>query len=246
MLSRFVKNFPFQYVSDIHLEFMKKLPDIPVQSPFLFLAGDIGDPTKSHFSRFFQKVASQFQEVFYVAGNHEYYQPEKTMKETETLIRSTLSSLSNVHYLNNEVFDLPEVRILGTTLWTSVPDKTPFINDNFRIRYDDTQMLTLKKTRELHQNSVDFLTKELNYSSKPTIVLTHHMPSQRMVDKKYQGSPYNRHFVSSLDNLFQPPLVAWICGHSHGFREELVNGIPCLLNAVGYPLEHTEYKGIYI
>lgn len=246
MLHNSLRVFPFQFVSDLHLEFRKRLPVITRSADNLLLAGDIGDPSKMLYKKFFQQVSSSFDRVFYVAGNHEYYSLNRTMKETKDLIREVMSSLPNVHFLDNEYYDLPFVRIVGSTLWTNVGTDTPLINDNYRIFVDPTQQLSLEKTRQIHQESVSFLTKTINESPSPVIVLTHHLPSYVMIHPNYKHSPYNPHFASSLDHMFRPPVKAWVCGHSHGFKEETIHGIPCLLNAVGYPLEHFDYKGIVL
>lgn len=245
MLNNSLRIFPFQFVSDLHLEFRRVLPIIKKEADYLLLAGDIGDPSKSLFTKFFHHVSNTFEKVFYVAGNHEYYNTQRrTMKETDQLISEKISVFPNVHFLNNQYHDFPYVRVVGSTLWTDVPNNTPLINDNYRIYVDKDELLSLEKTRDLHRGSVQFLKKTINESPHPVVVLTHHLPSQKMVAPRYKGSPYNPHFASSLDDLFRPPVKIWVCGHSHGFKEEFINGIPCVLNAVGYPLEHDEYKGI--
>jgi len=72
--------YRFQYVSDLHLEFRKKVLRIPPVAPFLLLAGDIGYPCRSLYREFLRYAAHDFEKVFLVAGNHEFYQGAKQGK----------------------------------------------------------------------------------------------------------------------------------------------------------------------
>lgn len=75
-----------QFVSDIHLEtrdntskdFIKKIL-IPF-APYLALCGDIGYPGAQLYEPFLEYCSKNFEHVFYVPGNHEFYNTEKALK----------------------------------------------------------------------------------------------------------------------------------------------------------------------
>lgn len=75
-----------QFVSDIHLEtrnnttrdFFKKIL-IP-SAPYLALCGDIGYPGAQLYEPFLEYCSKNFEHVFYVPGNHEFYNTEKALK----------------------------------------------------------------------------------------------------------------------------------------------------------------------
>lgn len=245
MIRQFSK-FTFQFMSDLHLEFRKHLPEIQRKTPYLFLAGDIGIPDHMLYKSFFHHISSQFDHVFYVPGNHEYYHHSRTMKDTKELIQEILHPYENIHLLDNGIYDLPGVRVIGSTLWTPVPDNAPLINDNFKIHYETGKKLAPNKTREMNLENVKFIQNSLLESPYPAIVMSHHLPSYKMVPPKYQNDPINCHFSNNLDSLFRTPLIGWICGHSHVAHTEWIQGIPCSLNPIGYPGEKSGYEGVLI
>lgn len=243
----------FQLISDIHLEFGKKY-HIPVKAPYLLLAGDIGYPSGSMTYRpksesnayleFMEYISTKFEKVFFVAGNHEFYCCEKEV--TPLGIRSKIEDkikemeelsnrIPNLHFLNNSYYDLDDIRIVGSTLWSNIDPDAPFINDQNQLRGIDTV--------QLHRENVDYLKKVIEESERKVLVMTHHLPSYEMILEKYRTDmwkKYNSHFASNLDHLFKKPLVGWVCGHSHGFLQKQINGIPCYMNAYGYPKEKCE------
>lgn len=70
-----------QVISDLHLEFMKKLPKFLndfKKADYLFLAGDIGYPkypeyNSGIFYQFISWCCDNYKKVFYIIGNHEAY-----------------------------------------------------------------------------------------------------------------------------------------------------------------------------
>ena len=68
-----------QYASDLHIEFphnssfLHREPIKPV-GEILILAGDVGFWNKETFEDgFFDYIAHHFQQVYYLPGNHEFY-----------------------------------------------------------------------------------------------------------------------------------------------------------------------------
>jgi len=83
----------------------------------------------------------------------------------------------------------------------------------------------------------NYLQSIIELSDKPLLIMTHHLPSYSMILQVYESSNCKSHFASDLHHLFKPPVIAWVCGHSHGFNKKMINDIPCIVNAIGYPSE---------
>lgn len=76
-----------QYVSDIHLETHNNNTSTELfktilkpSAPYLALCGDIGYPGAPLYESFLKYCSDNFEHVFYVAGNHEYYNDSKAIK----------------------------------------------------------------------------------------------------------------------------------------------------------------------
>src|SRR5579871_1042209 len=69
--------FQAMLMSDLHLEFNNVIiPEFPVVAPVLILAGDIGRPDVPSLQAFLLAQCERFEHIFYVAGNHCFYQGE--------------------------------------------------------------------------------------------------------------------------------------------------------------------------
>jgi predicted phosphodiesterase len=202
----------FQYFSDLHLErAFKGFKRIPQNADNLLLAGDIGYPHMEIYREFFEDVNRRYERVFVVDGNHEW---DKGKPDP-----NRFKSLQNVVLLNNQHYEHPNgVVVLGTTLWT---DST---------RSSD------------HQESVKYLTRALesfhqDHPEKKVIVLTHHLPSWKLIDQKYRKlSPQTLgRYANHLDYLMfeaSSPEV-WICGHSHSIVNCKIGRTHCHINTHG-------------
>jgi UDP-2,3-diacylglucosamine pyrophosphatase LpxH len=229
----------FQLLSDIHLEFRKDFPNIVPAAENLILAGDIGWPTMDNFNEFMKDVTRKFSNVFYVTGNHEYY-----CKIPKLVVDGKIESLSKqlgFHFLNNRFVTMEGIKVMGCTLWTECNQhnfKTLefHMNDYRNIYTEDLRLATPFSTGRWHYESVKFIEKELSNNDRPTLMISHHLPSYSAVHPQYVGHPANCGFVTDLDRLFTPEsgLAAWVCGHTHSHYSGTVNSIPLYINPVGY------------
>lgn len=136
-----------QYVSDIHLEthqhtskeiFTKILKP---SAPYLALCGDIGYPGAQLYEPFLKYCSENFEHVFYIAGNHEYYNdskaikylktkhfieksvpeeelrrisarfPRETPEDRITKIKEICEKYPNIHFLDKEIYSIPNTNI---------------------------------------------------------------------------------------------------------------------------------------
>lgn len=206
-----------QYISDIHLEFYKKLsslPQISVQSDILVLAGDIGYPTTTLYWDFLEQQARRFKHILLITGNHEYYHTKNAIKKgkvldihtMDELIASELNrrELKNIHFLHygNDFVIIDNICFIGTTLWSHIPDEATYevlhrMNDYKNIFIKDSenslQNITPSDINALYLKQKDDLINTLANTSKSDaiekiVVITHHLPSFELINPKYQTS----------------------------------------------------------
>jgi len=243
--------YKFQLLSDIHLEFgaCKKIVKF---ADNLILAGDICYPEYKLFTDFLMNVSKTFNKVFYITGNHEYYQNWKKNKnkkinnieETNNIIKNIVSKFNNVYFLDNDFYDFDDnLRIIGSTLWTNISEDNESINDSYQIYLNKKTLINDDYIRELHNKNVLFIEKQIKFAkenNKKLLVISHHLPSYQLILEKYKTytyNAYNSHFASNLDYLMDDTIKAWCAGHSHGRIEKTINNVPCYINAFGYPKE---------
>lgn len=228
-----------QFISDIHLEFYKTFPKIKSFAPILCLAGDIGYPNMHNYINFLADLNANhyFNKIFLVTGNHEYYYQNDTIENTNEKINYIIKSnkLSKISFLNNSSEMYNDYLFVGSTFWSKVINNDVKSNDFYRIKD-----MTADKYNELHNTSVSFLRSEIEkYKDKKIVVLTHHLPSYKLINKKYKDyEKYHQYFASSNDNLIKPPVVAWIHGHSHMPHKLKINNIIIASNPIGYYKEN--------
>jgi hypothetical protein len=248
-----------QIASDLHLECYDAVPQGPeffetLVKPvsgvdLLILAGDIGYPEAKITDTFLEWCCSQWPQVVWIFGNHEYYnKPGKriTMDMKEECGAAVAARYKNLRLVRDETLDLGEnLVIAGSTFWTNLARAERAIvkegmNDCSTIWTSAEEKFTPELWNELHWASRAFLEDVLEAavdSGKRVIVVTHHLPSYRMILPQYEGHPANCGFAARADSLVDHPCVAaWICGHSHGQRSVG----RCHLNARGYPGEASQ------
>jgi hypothetical protein len=98
------------------------------------------------------------------------------------------------------------------------------------------ERLTIDETTHHHRRDRAWLEAELNQVfAGPTVVITHHLPSQRSIAPRYAGSLSNAGFVSELDSLMGAERVQlWIHGHTHSSFDYTVAGTRVVCNPRGY------------
>jgi len=137
-----------QFVSDIHLEthhntsksIFEKI--LKPSAPYLALCGDIGYPGAQLYEPFLEYCSKNFEHVFYIAGNHEFYNDTKAIKYLKTkqfieksvsedelrrisarfpreppedrvkTIREICKKYTNIHFLDKEIFQIPNTDIV--------------------------------------------------------------------------------------------------------------------------------------
>jgi len=228
-MARPLNRFKLQYISDIHLEHRTTLPKIPAKTNYLALLGDIGHPNKPLYPEFLKYCSKNWDKVFLLSGNHEYEQKKYSMREFDVMIQCHVSKYHNISYLNNQKKIVDNHLILGTTLWS-----------------DNTVLRPEHKINELYKNSLNWLDTNIKQNTdKNIIVLSHYLPSYKLIIPKYRDYKPAFQYASHLDHLINKPVKAWLCGHSHCQFEKYINGVYCGINTLGYPHENNNAKFYY-
>lgn len=231
-----------QVMSDLHNEFGLK-PIVRTDADIIVLAGDID--TKTSAISWILDVYKDIP-VVYIAGNHEYYHSD-ILKIDDYLKKAC--SKTNIHFLQNKMKVINNVRFLGTTLWTNFYLNGHEMRDyymnyakrnmsDFSIVKYDNKRFTPKHSFELHVDARNFLKTHLaRMFDGKTVVVTHHAPFPEAVSKDYINSPLNSAFVVDMTDLmldYEPDL--WIYGHTHGsFKDTIVGKTRVVSNPRGYP-----------
>ena len=244
----------FVYMSDLHLEFTSLEVPAPNEPAVLLLAGDVAvGKRKSTYPAFLADCIEKFDHVVYVPGNHEFYggNLDTTWNSMKAKMAEHLRDQGfdrYLHMLNNEVLDLGEVVVLGSTLWTALENSYAatvagmYMND-YRVirRGENYRKVTPMDTIGEHHKSRYWLFKELEkLRDRKVVVMTHHAPSFLSVHPKYAGDSLNPCYASNLDEEIEQvgkPDV-WVHGHMHDSVDYWVGNTHVLSNPRGYSGQH--------
>ena len=225
-----------KYISDLHLE--RKIKTIRFNKKDLggniFIAGDIGSPLEKNYWDFLNYVSDSYDNVFFTTGNHEYWNNDnKTIDQINELIDDRSEKYNNLHFLNNRKVKLNNYEILGSVLW-SCPEFNIKNSIDFRnIYYKPNQKLSPEIMKKLYYINVNWLINNLK-NDNPKIVMTHYLPSYQFTKKYKRYLKVQSLFASDLEYLINDPIKLWIFGHTHDRFLKEINGVPCIVNALGY------------
>ncbi len=244
----------FEIISDLHTELLSSKKITKLYELFsgkaenLILAGDIGDPFSKHFKQLLTHLAKLYKNVFLVAGNHEFY--HHTVENTIQQLELVCSTFENIYFLNKTVLEFDTFIILGCTLWTTIIDEERSEVNEYMNDYRLIQNFYIETNNELHRKDFNWLRDQLlkfKLTSKPIIVVTHHLPDYSLIDRMYI---LNSTINSAFANQDCEPLLKltnyWICGHTHKFAKFKIDDCICICNPLGYENENRNVKPQYI
>lgn len=225
----------------------------------LILAGDIGYPSMQNYRDFLLKSTELYDNIYMIAGNHEFYYGKQTVEQILSDIKLICSEINefnksninngHLYFLDNDMVSNNDIRILGSTLWTNVTSidrvNSKYIND-----YNLITDFDVDKSNELYNQNYKWLKESLGEiimekNTNPnikTIIITHHLPSFKLINPKYKSySNINCFFASNSDELISNPVNYWIYGHTHTKTTHNINGVNIMCNPIGYVGEEKTY-----
>ena len=240
-----------KYVSDLHLE-SKSLHHPLLQPLFrpssfhLALIGDIGNPFHHNLEEFLRRVADNHEKIFYVPGNHEYWNIDSqiyTISDTRHHLDRLCTKFSNVVLLDNSTFTIDGVKIIGSTLWSHVSKDIPYIENTIqnyqKIYKSPFKRLTVQDTNTFNKDAFTFIQKEIH--DAPCVVLTHYPPlmcnslaNEYTSDPKFYGDKTYNVYHNDLKHLIRRPIKAWLYGHTHYNSSFYIDGVWVSANQMGY------------
>lgn len=233
-----------QYASDLHLEFAEnasyiKHNPLEVAGDILILAGDIGYLGDENYSRhpFWDWASENYKQVIVAMGNHEFYKFFDIANLKDGL---KVEIRQNVTAYYNAVISLVDIDIIVSTLWSEIPLKEAafterIISDFHRILYNG-ELLTFSEFNQEHRRCLNFIKEAVHSSTaKHKIVVTHHVPSFKMLCPKFKDSKANGAFTVELgDYIENSGIEYWIYGHSHYNIDVAIGVTKCVSNQLGY------------
>lgn len=211
-----------QYCSDLHLEFKEnreyiKTNPLSVVGDVLILAGDIVPFEVYRKYSFLDFVADNFEAVYWLPGNHEYYHDD--ISDRSGAFQEKVRS--NLFMINNSTVIINNVRFIFSTLWSKINPERQWeiqqsVSDFHVIRYNGKPFSVIDYN-EFHNSSLEFLLPEISKDrAEKTVVVTHHVPTLLNYPQKYRGSLLTECFAVELFKYIEPSGVDyWIYGHHH-------------------------------
>lgn len=247
--------------SDLHNEFplwggYENFPFPPLpddKETVLVLAGDIGLLANPRtYEDLIRQCSEQFKYVFWIAGNHEYYQGNLDKYSIKSAIESL--DLKNL-YTSKLILEREKIAIIGDTLWTDFNDADPRLMDYAKIRMNDFRLIEVgDKRTALHpaRTVVEYdrqkkrIFEDVEYYSGlgfKCVVVTHHAPSFKSVAEEYKGDDLNYAFYSEMDEEIKKYKIEyWIHGHTHKEFDYMIGETRVICNPKGYRHEHNNFN----
>lgn len=238
-------------VSDLHVNHAPWSPSYVPNADVMVVAGDVSDnagESLRQLYRFGRYIAAP---IVFVPGNHDFFGGSLDQFE---LGRERLAA-DGIHVLpSGQSVVLGGVRFVGATLWTDFEVfETEFASQMWAARHmpeyrhvwkpDGSDTIWPRDTAEAHERHraaiYAHLTRE--HAAGPTVVVTHHAPSRRSLDRPIDESAGA--FASDLEidiRTWQPEL--WIHGHIHEVKDYRIENTRVLANPRGYQGDYSSEK----
>jgi len=220
-------------MSDLHFEFHRDGGEEFIRSlepdgtDALILAGDVS--TGAGLERALAQLCERFPDVIYVAGNHELY--GSSFGEHRALVASIAGRLANLHALDNSTVTLHGRTFAGTTLWFP-----PSLHDE-RYRDGMNDFVQIRGfTDAVHGENARASNFLADLPKGIDCVITHHLPSERLIAEEYKFQALNCFFFSPEDATIAKKCPGlWVYGHTHTSGDTRHGHTRMLCNPLGYP-----------
>jgi predicted phosphodiesterase len=222
-----------QLISDLHLEGYEQDEVLPLLESIvnsaadtLVIAGDLCEIESLNLETALSYFCGFFKRVLYVPGNHEYY--HTTFKRVKSTLNTFMRKYHNLYcFPNPGMITLDETTFAVGTLWfprsPEVETRKQFLNDFKHIKNFESWVY------DENQTAI-----ELFINRTVDVVISHHLPSYRSVDERYQNSTANCYYVSDILHKVQQLPKYWFHGHTHTPMDYMAGDCNVICNPVGY------------
>jgi Icc-related predicted phosphoesterase len=209
-------------------------------------------------TKFKPQLLDKYEKVYMVMGNHEHY--NSVFKNTVKELRQGFKNHNlPIVILDDDRVELGDKILIGSTLWSNYENGNPTsmnlcehgMNDYRLIGQLDVDDLTYFNRYHHRTITPEFLLETFNrslayiknilmlYPDKEIVVMTHHAPSSKSLNKEHIGNGMDGAYYSDLSNfiLDNPNIKYWISGHTHVQVEYEIGNTTCLSNCMGYSFE---------
>ena len=167
-------------------------------------------------------------------GNHEYYNYCDVM---DNGLQWDWMFKDNVGYYQNQVVRIDDTDFIMSTLWSQIsPPNEYFVWKGM----NDFRQIMYNGKNQMHNFCLDFIKRSLSESTaEHIVVVTHHLPTLKVVAPHHKGSVLNSAFATELGELIADSRIdAWIYGHSHTNIDTEINGRKVICNQMGYVFDN--------
>ena len=146
-----------QYISDLH----ENYPLVKPIAEYIAIIGDVTSPFDSNYEKYLSYLSQNFQAVFVVMGNHEYY--GSIFKDAEKKMEEKCNQFTNVFLLNNKSVLVNGTLIVGSTLWSNINEESfIYLNCKDFIKMNGRRKMTIQDYIQKHKEAVEFIEQEVN------------------------------------------------------------------------------------
>lgn len=195
---------------------------LPCTSPVLILAGDVTRVYDMYqlFVSFIAVACDRYETVYYVAGNHEFYNNKGvSMTDIGEQIKKLGKTHHNFHFLERQHIILPQYKVVlyGATLWSEMPSIATELVKSIPVFISDKKQIDVDGWNGLHQESLRELEKAIKVAKGEgfrLIVVTHYAPLvKEVLHPKYHGSIKNVLYCTDLSH-YLPHVATWVYAHT--------------------------------
>ena len=144
------------------------------------------------------------------------------------------------------------IYILGLPFWNFPRDGTTLWNPQFgRYMEAEPSPVAPKLLQKLFNADLAWIRQMVRQQRDPVVVLSHMGPMTWLQEESFVGDPAASIVFQDMEELLRPPIVAWICGHTHAsveYQKTWVDAggqkstVLLVTNAKGRPFENLYYR----
>jgi predicted MPP superfamily phosphohydrolase len=242
------RKIAIRILSDVHLEGINQLPKTlyPFITPHykyaryknvIALLGDIGYPHENIYKTFINTLALNYDHVFVLNGNHEYYNYKTnnkyTIKDVDMMTQEVCSKKNNTTFLQNNSHKYENILFSGSTFWSQITTNYKhlekyhsdykYISINDIYNKDEVRQLQIKDTNYMNMMSRCYFNDILQKHKKEKhVIFTHYSPFFNSIitptaDPKYNNKLNTEAYHNNMHNFisYNSNIELWGFGHTH-------------------------------